>query len=99
MSTPMNMPSSKDEDDYTIMGIIVEPMHEQNVNELNTYAPSENWYTQNRQCFVCLALQGEQNVQEKVVPTNYIVEFIALSPPSKRPKTTPKSLTQMMGCE
>jgi hypothetical protein len=28
MSTPMNVPSSKDEDDYTIMGAIVELTHE-----------------------------------------------------------------------
>jgi len=34
MSTLMNVSSSKDEDDYTIMGTITEPMHEQNVVNL-----------------------------------------------------------------
>jgi hypothetical protein len=43
-------------------------------------------------------LQGEQNVQDKVPPTNFTVEPIAFSPPNKRPKITTKSLTQMMGC-
>jgi hypothetical protein len=43
-------------------------------------------------------LQGEQNVQDKVSIINSIIELIALSSPSKMPKTTPKSLTQMMGC-
>ncbi len=46
VSTLMNVPSSKDEDDYTIMGTIVEPVHEQNVNKLDTYVPSEKWHTQ-----------------------------------------------------
>jgi hypothetical protein len=41
---------------------------------------------------------SEQNVQNKVPPTNCTIEFIALSPPNKRPKTIPKSLTQLMGC-
>ncbi len=46
MSTLMNVPSSEDEDDYTIMGVVIEPMHEQNVSKLDTYVPSENWHTQ-----------------------------------------------------
>jgi hypothetical protein len=66
MSTPMNVPSSEGEDDYTIMGTIVKPMHEYNANKLDTYALGENWHTQNGQCLVHLALQGEQNVQDKV---------------------------------
>ncbi len=48
----MNVPSLEDEDDYTIMGTIVEPTHEQNVNKLDTYALGENWHTQNRQCLI-----------------------------------------------
>ncbi len=48
MPTLVSVPSSKHEDDYTIMGIVAEPMHEQNVNKLDTYAPSENWHTQKR---------------------------------------------------
>jgi hypothetical protein len=58
----------------------------------------ENWHTQNGQRLVHLTLQGEQNVQDKVPPTNSIVDLITFSPPSKRPRTTPKSLTQMIGC-
>ncbi len=49
MSTLVNVPSSEGEDDYTIMGIIVKPMHEQNANKLDTYALGENWHTQNGQ--------------------------------------------------
>jgi len=62
MSTPVNVPSSKDEDDYTIMGTIKKPTHEENVNKLDTCALGENWHTQNGQHLVRLALQGEQNV-------------------------------------
>ncbi len=98
MSTLVNVPSSKDEDDYTIMGTIREPMHENNVNKLDTYALGENWHTQNGQHLVHPALQGEQNVQDKVPPIDFIVELISLSPTSKRSRTTPKSLIQMMGC-
>ncbi len=60
--------------------------------------PGEIWHTQNGQCLLHPSLQSEQNVQDKVPPTNSIVDFIAFSPPSKRPRTIPKSLTQMMGC-
>ncbi len=42
VSTPVNVPSSKDEDDYTIMGIVAKPTHEQNVSKLDTDVPSEN---------------------------------------------------------
>jgi hypothetical protein len=80
------------------MGIVVEPTHEHNVNKLHTYVHGENWHTQKHQHLVRLTLQGEQNVQDKVPPTNSIVDLIALSPPSKRPRTTPKSLIQLMGC-
>jgi hypothetical protein len=45
ISTLMNVPSSKDEDDCTIMGTVAEPMHEHNVNKFDTYAPGENWHT------------------------------------------------------
>jgi hypothetical protein len=38
----VNVPSSKDEDDYTIMGIVAKPTHEQNVSKLDTDVPSEN---------------------------------------------------------
>lgn len=34
MSILVNVSSSKDEDDYTIMGTIAKPMHEQNVVNL-----------------------------------------------------------------
>ncbi len=94
----MNVPSSKDEDDYTIMGIVAERMHEQNVSKIDTYAPSENWHTKKCQCFVHPTLQGEQNVQDKVPPTNSTIELITLSPPSKKPGSTPKSMNQLMGC-
>jgi hypothetical protein len=46
VSTPMNVPSSEDEDDYIVMGTVVEPTHEQIVSKLDTYVPSENWHTQ-----------------------------------------------------
>jgi hypothetical protein len=95
---PVNVSSSKDEDDYTIMATIVKPTYEQNVSKLDTYALSENWHTQKCQCLVHPTLQGEQNVQDKVPPTNFTIEFIALSPPNKRPRTTLKSLIQLMGC-
>ncbi len=42
MSTIVNVPSSKDEDDYTIMGKVTKPMHEQNVSKLDTYVIGEN---------------------------------------------------------
>jgi hypothetical protein len=45
MFTPVNVPSLKDEDDYT-MKLVAKPTHEQNVSKLDTYAPSENWHTQ-----------------------------------------------------
>jgi hypothetical protein len=80
------------------MGIVVKPTHEHNVNKLDTYAFGENWHPQKHHHFVHPTLQGEQHVQDKVPLTNSIIELIALSPPNKRPKTTPKSLTQLMGC-
>ncbi len=46
MSTLVIMPSSKDEDDYTIMGTIVQPIHEYNVGKLDTYVLGENWHAQ-----------------------------------------------------
>jgi hypothetical protein len=84
-------------DDYTIMGTIVEPMHEYNISKFDTYVPSENWHTP-KQRLVHLTLQGEQNVHEKVPPTYFTIEPIALSPPNKRPMTITKSLIQMMVC-
>jgi hypothetical protein len=48
VSTLVSVPSSEDEDDYTIMGTVAEPTHEQNVSKLDTYSPSENWHTQKR---------------------------------------------------
>jgi hypothetical protein len=42
MSTPVNVPLSEDEDDYTIMGIVAKPTHEQNVGKLDTYVAGEN---------------------------------------------------------
>jgi hypothetical protein len=90
--TLLNVSASEDDDDYTIMGTVAKPTHEQNVNILNTYAPCENWHTQ-KPCLVHLALQGEQNVQNKVPPMDSTIKLITLSPSSKRPKTTPKSLT------
>jgi hypothetical protein len=89
ITTLMNVPSSEDGDDYTIMGTIVEPMHEHNVSKLDTYAHGENWHTQKHQHLVHLALQGEQNVQDKVPPTYYTIEIIAFSLPGKRPRTIP----------
>ncbi len=80
------------------MGTMGELMHEYNVNKLDTYAHGENWHTQNGQRLVHPTLQGEQNVQDKVPPTNFIVNLLALSPPNKKPRTIPKSLIQMMGC-
>ncbi len=80
------------------MKTVVELTHEQNVNKFDTYVPSEIWHTQKPQCPVHPTLQGEQNVQDKVPPIDSIIELIALSPPNKSPKITPKSLTQMMGC-
>jgi hypothetical protein len=62
VSTLVSVPSSEDEDDYTIMGTIREHAHEKNVNKLDTYAFGENWHTQNGQCLVHPTLQGEQNV-------------------------------------
>ncbi len=82
----MNVSSSEDEDDYTITWTIREPMHEQNVNKLDTYVPGENWYTQNGHHFVHLTLQGEQNVEDKVPPTNFTIDLIALSPPIRSPR-------------
>jgi hypothetical protein len=80
------------------MGTIADPTHEQNVGKFDTYAPSENWHTQKWERLVHPALQDEQNVQDKVSPINFIIKLIAFSSPSKRPKTIPKSLTQMIGC-
>ncbi len=37
MFTLVIVPSSEDEDDYTIMGIVVKPIHEYNVGKLDTY--------------------------------------------------------------
>jgi len=70
-------------------GIIVKPTHEQNVSKLDTCAPGENWHTQKWQCFVHPTLQGEQNVQDKIPPTNFIIELITFFLPNKKPKTTP----------
>ncbi len=73
MFTLLNVPSSEDEDDYTIMGIVAKPTHEQNVNKLNTYAPHESWDTQKRH-LIHPALQGEQNVQDKVPPIDSTIK-------------------------
>jgi hypothetical protein len=49
----------------------------------------EYWHTQ-KQRLVHPTLQGEQNVHDKVPPTDSVVEPIALSPPNKRPMTITK---------